>query len=99
MPSPTVRISPFAHRELSKLSRQTGTSMQDVLDRAIDSYGRAHMLETLNQSYSALRRDPQAWRDELAERRLWERTLLDGLEVEPADPARPRSKRRKRTNS
>jgi hypothetical protein len=59
--------------------------MKEVLDRTSDKNRRAHMLDALNRSYSALKRDPKAWQDELAERRLWERTLMDGLETEHAE--------------
>ncbi len=36
--------------------------------------------EDAHQAFVALRNDPQAWQEELAERQLWENTLLDGDE-------------------
>ncbi|GFE68447.1 hypothetical protein [Chroococcus sp. FPU101] len=35
-------------------------------------------LEEADRAFVALRNDPQAWQEELAERQLWENTLLDG---------------------
>jgi len=40
----------------------------------------------LNAGYARLRRDPAAWAEELEEQRLWDRTLMDGLEDEPPWP-------------
>jgi hypothetical protein len=36
--------------------------------------------EATNAAYAALRRDQDAWKDEEAERSVWEVTLSDGLE-------------------
>jgi AbrB family looped-hinge helix DNA binding protein len=43
----------------------------------------ALLLEETNRAYAALRADPQAWEEELAERRRWETTLADGLDDAP----------------
>jgi len=37
-------------------------------------------LEEASRAFIALRNDPSAWQEELAERQLWEETLLDGDE-------------------
>lgn len=37
-------------------------------------------LEDAEKAWQALRNDPIAWQEELAERQLWENTLLDGNE-------------------
>ena len=37
-------------------------------------------LDEVNAAYARLRADPEAWDEELAERRLWDRTIGDGLE-------------------
>ncbi|HEX5504729.1 MAG TPA: hypothetical protein VFW96_19080 [Thermomicrobiales bacterium] len=34
----------------------------------------------LDREYEALRRDPVAWAEEQAEQRLWDNTLMDGLD-------------------
>lgn len=78
MSSTTVRISEPTHQMLQELSEQMGMSMQGVLDRAIEDYRRKRLLEQANAGYAALRGDPQAWQEELAERAEWESTLADG---------------------
>jgi hypothetical protein len=77
--SSTVRISEAKLQLLRELSAQTGESMQSILERALENYRRELLLEEANRAYEAMRNDPEAWREELEERELWERTLADGL--------------------
>lgn len=44
-----------------------------------DEYRRT-FLEEVDRGYAALRQDPDSWQTELAERKLFEGTLLDGLD-------------------
>ena len=53
--------------------------MQELLEKAIETYRRKRMLEGGNEAYAALRNNAKAWEQELSERRLWEITLADGL--------------------
>ena len=55
--------------------------MQAILDEAVEHYQRERFLDQVNAAYSALRKDPKAWKEELAERALWEGTLADGLDA------------------
>lgn len=80
MASATVRITPQSHQALRDLAKSSGTSLQDVLERAIEEYRRNQILDQVNNAYAALRGDPKAWRRELEERALLENTLMDGLE-------------------
>lgn len=80
MSTPTIPVSETAHQILQELAEQTGQSMTDVLDKALDAYRRKLFFEQLNAGYAALRADPQAWAEELEERKLWDATLLDGLD-------------------
>ena len=82
MTSTTVRVSEPTHRTLRELSEQLGESMQGILDRAIEDYRRKRVLEQANAGYAALRADPEAWKEELAERADWQATLSDGLDDE-----------------
>jgi hypothetical protein len=87
-----MRVSMRTYRILKDLSQSSGATMQDLLDQAIEDFRRRRFLEAANESYAALRQDPEAWRsfrEELAE---WEATLADGLPPEP-EPAKPRRKR------
>ena len=53
--------------------------MQAVLDKAIERYRRERFLQSANADFAALKTHPNAWREELRERELWEPTLADGL--------------------
>ena len=80
MSAPTVRISEASHQILKELAEQTGQTMMDVLDKALDAYRRKLFIEQLNAGYAELRADPEAWAEHLAERQLWDATLMDGLD-------------------
>ena len=82
MASVQVRVSGATHQMLSRLSEELGESMQTIVDQAVEQYRRRRFLEGLNQDFKALREDEQAWQEELAERALWDNTLLDGVETE-----------------
>jgi hypothetical protein len=53
--------------------------MQAVLDEAIEHYRRDKFLDEVNAAYALLRNDPRAWKEEQAERVLWDKALADGL--------------------
>jgi hypothetical protein len=80
MLAPTVQISEVSHRLLKELAEQTGQTMADVLDKALDAYRRKLFFDQMNTGYAELRADPEAWAEHLAERNLWDATLMDGLE-------------------
>lgn len=80
MPGAVVRISDHARRELRRLAEKSGRSMLSVLDDAIETYRRQVILEESNRAYAALRRNPKAWKEEVKERKIWDRALMDGLE-------------------
>lgn len=80
MASETVRIRRSSHAKLKELAEQSGDSMADVLAKAIDAYHRQMFLEGLNLDFASLRSAPDAWEEELAERRAWDTSLADGLE-------------------
>lgn len=80
MASDTVRIKRETHFKLRELAAKAGASMPETLEKAIDAYYRQQFLENVNRAYAALRADPKAWAEELAERRALEGTLSDGLE-------------------
>ena len=80
MSSVTVRVSTRSRETLRRLARQSGASLQAVLEGAIEEYETRQFLEAANRSYAALRKKPKAWEQELRERRAWDATLSDGLE-------------------
>jgi hypothetical protein len=79
MSAPTVAISEAAHQILKELAEQTGEPMMAVLDKALESYRRKLFFEQLNAGYAEMRADREAWAQHLAERKLWDATLMDGL--------------------
>jgi hypothetical protein len=79
MKTTTVRIEERTQETLKTLAAESGTSMQEVLARAVEAYRRQHLIDQTNAAYAALRRDPAAWQAEQAERAAWDATLSDGL--------------------
>ncbi|HXB74841.1 MAG TPA: hypothetical protein VNY05_41810 [Candidatus Acidoferrales bacterium] len=80
--NPNIRITPRSKAVLRALARQEGKPMQTVLDDAIEHYRRDKFLDEVNAAYATLRSDPKAWKEEQAERALWDKTLADGLKDE-----------------
>lgn len=78
----TIPISESGQHILRELAEQTGQSMTEVLDMALDAYRRKLFFEQLNVGYAELRADPQGWAEELQERKLWDATLMDGLDAD-----------------
>ena len=75
----TIRISSTAHRSLAKMAEQTNTSLQEMLDRAIENERRRLLLERTNLAYSKLRQNKKAWQAWRAELRELDATLNDGI--------------------
>src|SRR5271156_949908 len=82
MSAPTIRIREASHQILKELAEQTGETMMDVLDKALEDYRRKLFFEQMNAGYAELRADPEAWAKHLAERKLWDTTLMDGLDAD-----------------
>ena len=55
--------------------------MQTIVEEAVEEYRRRRFLEGLDQDFKNLKQDQQAWKEELEERSLWDKTLLDGAET------------------
>lgn len=75
----TVQFTEAIRQLLGELSARTGESRQAILEAALERYRRELLLEGANRAYAALWSDSGAWREELEERALWERSLADGL--------------------
>lgn len=74
-----MRVRRDLHAKLHALAEEEQVSMQEVLHRALDSYGRMRLLESTNRAYATLHNDPEAWSDLLEERTVFDGTLADGL--------------------
>jgi predicted transcriptional regulator len=75
-----VRIQPETYSKLRELADEAGATMPEVLAEAIDELYRKRFLDECNRAYSRLKSDPKAWKQELDERKAWDKTLNDGLE-------------------
>ncbi len=82
MKNSSIRISPDSEATLRELAKREGKSVEAVLDEAIEHYQREKLMDTANAAYARLRIDPEAWREDLTEREVWEATLKDGLDRE-----------------
>lgn len=71
-----VNISDTAHKILIELSAQEGSSIDTILDRAVELYRRQKFLEQANVTFQALKNNPNEWEEELKERELWDNSLL-----------------------
>ncbi|HOB74870.1 MAG TPA: hypothetical protein PKG54_10115 [Phycisphaerae bacterium] len=78
----TIRIGVETHEKLKQLATEMGVSFNAVIEGALEAYRRQKFLEGVNEDYAKLRQDPVKWAEELEERRLWETTLMDGLDEE-----------------
>lgn len=77
-----VRVSDRTRENLRLIAKQTGRSMQKVVEDAIEAERRRVFMERFNAGYAGLRADPEKWDEVLAERRVWDRTLKDGIDPE-----------------
>jgi predicted transcriptional regulator len=80
MATTTIRVSLRARDLLQELAQTSGSSMQVVLEQALEQYRRQQLLEATNAAYAALRAAPEAWADLEQERLAWQQTLADSSE-------------------
>jgi hypothetical protein len=80
MSETTIPISETALRQLREMAQWSQLSITEALERAIKEQYDRQFWAAVNAGYAALRADPKAWAEELAERRIWEATLMDGLD-------------------
>ncbi len=75
-----VRVTEATHIIIRDLAKEFGESMQSIVDKAVERYKRELFLEGLSQDFKILQENEADWTLELEERKLWENTLLDGVE-------------------
>jgi hypothetical protein len=89
----TVRISQAARDTLRQMAQVSGKPMQALLDEAVEALRRKRFFEGVDSAYASLRGDAKAWEAVEKERRPWDGTLLDGIEVHEGH-AKYKAKRR-----
>jgi predicted transcriptional regulator len=80
MTTTTIRVSLRARDLLQELARASGSSMQVVLEQALEQYRRQQLLEATNAAYAALRAAPEAWANLEQDRLAWDQTRAESLE-------------------
>jgi predicted transcriptional regulator len=80
MATTTIRVSLRTRDLLQELARTSGSSMQAVLEQALEQYRRQQLIEATNAAYAALRAAPEAHANLEQKRLAWEQALADGLE-------------------
>src|SRR5690242_9674707 len=80
MPESSIPVSEKCLLQLQELSQWKKVPIEELLIQAIKEYHDRAFWEAVNAGYAALRADPAEWAEVEAERRLWDRTLLDGLD-------------------
>jgi hypothetical protein len=61
------------------MAKETNSSLQEMLDQAIENQRRRLVLERTNLAYSKLRQNKKAWQAWQAELRQLDATLSDGM--------------------
>jgi hypothetical protein len=80
--SVTVRVTGETRAAARELAEKLDVPITQVLADAIEVYRRKVFWDEFNAAVERLQADPQAWAEELAERKVWDRTLKDGMEPE-----------------
>jgi hypothetical protein len=73
----TIRVAITDRDAAQELAKQTGQSQMEVVHEALEIYRRRVLLASMNQGFAALRHDPAAWEEEMAEREGWDITMGD----------------------
>lgn len=63
----TISIDDETHARLLELSEETGDTLPDTMRQAAEALKRARFATRVRNEYAALRSDPSAWADYLAE--------------------------------
>ena len=80
MAESTVLVSATTLARLEEMASWAGVSVAEVLEDAVKAQYDRQFWDAVNAGYAAMRADPSAWAEVESERRLWENTLLDGLD-------------------
>jgi hypothetical protein len=80
MAEKSISLSEIALSRLQEMARWAGVSVDEALEQAIKNQYDRKFWDAVNAGYAALRADAAAWAEVEAERKLWDRTLLDGLD-------------------
>jgi molybdopterin synthase catalytic subunit len=75
-----AKISERSKKIIREIVHDTGESQIAVIEHAVLAYHREWRLQKLNESFNQLRQNKGAWKEELRERELLDKTFGDGLD-------------------
>ena len=67
MDTTTIRVDRDTHSRLLDMSKETGESLTETVRQAAEALKRLRFGLRVQEEYAALRADPEAWADYLAE--------------------------------
>jgi len=85
--STTVKVRSDLRDRINRLKDEQHTTVNDLLSAALDKYEEADFWRRTAEAHAALASDPDLRRQVDDETALWENTLSDGLDDEPAERA------------
>src|SRR5262245_38663309 len=80
MAGATIPIAETTLARLRELARWAGSSLDEALDQAIKDQCDRKVCDAVSAGEAALRADPKVWAEIEAERKLWDNTVMDGLD-------------------
>jgi predicted transcriptional regulator len=82
MTSTTIRVSEETHEALRALAASTGEPMGRLIERAVEHLRAEEFFAQLDRAYDRLHGDASASAEAATERKEWEATLADGLDLD-----------------
>lgn len=79
----TIKVTTEVRDRLNALAAEEGRTAGSVVEKLLDEYLWRQKVELAKKQMREA--PPEAWADYMAEVRLWDSTLMDGLEDEPWD--------------
>lgn len=75
-----AKISGRSKKIIQEIVHETGESQIAIIEHAVLAYHREWRMQKVNEAYAKLKQNKRAWREELKERSILEKTSEDGLE-------------------
>lgn len=79
----TIKVTTEVRDRLNALAAEEGRTAGSVVEKLLDEYLWRQKVELAKKQMREA--PPEVWEDYMAEVRLWDSTLMDGLEDEPWD--------------
>jgi len=80
MAKTSIPISEITLARLQEMAQWASVPVNTVLDQMVKEQYDRKFWDAVNAGYAALRADATAWAEVEAERKLWDCTLMDGLD-------------------